>query len=507
MKKPFVLLTILDGFGINKFGDPYEDGNAIELAKPGFFNSLKRNYPSTELEASGEAVGIPQGQIGSSEVGHLNIGAGRIVEQEIIHINKEMKNGNFAKNKNLLELINYCNTKNKPLHVMGLLSRGGVHSSFHHIEEILKIANDNKVKKLYLHAITDGRDTNPKSAKNFLKKIEQYMFDNKEWSIATLIGRFYAMDRDLRLERTKKAYNLYTKGEGTKAKDWKSALEREYRLGKTDEFVDPILLDKNGLIKSKDGFFFFNFRADRAREIIKAFRGELESFKTLNLEMLTMLPYYSEYKGKNVYDIEIVKNTLGELFADNGFKQLRLSETEKKAHVTYFFSGEREKPFKNEERKIFNSPKVKTYDLAPEMKSREITDFAIKAIKSKKYNFILINYPNTDMVGHTGNLDATMKAVKAVDACLKRISENIDLKEWIWVVTADHGNADMMLEHGKIHTAHTLNPVPFTILTDTKIVLKNGKLGNIAPTIIDLINRKGIKLEKPKEMIDSLINL
>lgn len=511
-KKPHVLLTILDGWGLNK-GDIHVEGNAIELGRPGFYKSLLKKYPYTELQASEEGVGIPRGQIGSSEVGHLNIGAGRIVKQEIIKINYAIKSGEFFKEKELVKLVDYCNRYNKPLHLMGLLSRGGVHSSLEHLEAMLDFCSKNKVKKVYVHAILDGRDTDPKSGLGFLKRIDERLKKEKNWHIATIIGRFYAMDRDSRLERTKKAYDLYTKGTGIEEKDkddnnWKDALEKRYKLNETDEFISPIILNTAGIIKKSDALFFFNFRADRARQIIKAFRGELGiDFKKTDIYLLTMYPYYKEYDGKRVYEREILKNTLGEVFANHKLTQLRIAETEKYAHVTYFFSGEQETPFKLEERKIIPSLKVRTYDLQPEMSAPKITKELIKAIKSEKYNLIVQNFANTDMVGHTGNLDATIKAVKTVDGCLREIYYSLDLDKWIWIITADHGNSDKMFDNGKVYTAHSLNNVPFIVVTsldyDKKIILKKGVLGNISPTIIDLLNKKGFKLEKPKEMSEN----
>lgn len=509
-KKPHVLLTILDGWGINK-GDIHTEGNAIELARPGFYKSLLKKYPNTELEASGERVGIPNGQIGSSEVGHLNIGAGRIVEQEIIKINKDIDSKEFFNKKELLGLMDYCKRYNKPLHLMGLLSRGGVHSSLNHLEAILKMCADNKLETVYIHAILDGRDTNPKSSGNFIKKIENITRHHKNWHIATLIGRFYAMDRDNRLERTKIAYDMYVNGKGKNEENWKDALEKRYRLNETDEFISPIILNQNAKIKNKDALFFYNFRADRARQIIKAFRGELGlDFQKKDLYLVTMYPYYKEYDGKRVYERNIIKDTLGELISNEKLNQLRIAETEKYAHVTYFFSGERETPFKNEERIIIPSPKVRTYDLLPEMSAKEITNKLVTAIKSDKYNLIVHNFANTDMVGHTGNLDATIKAVKFIDHCLEDIYNSLDLDKWIWIITADHGNSDKMIDDNKVYTAHSLNNVPFVIVTNIKetktLYLKKGALGNIAPTIIDLLKRKNIKIEKPKDMTcESLI--
>jgi 2,3-bisphosphoglycerate-independent phosphoglycerate mutase len=498
-KKPKVLLTILDGWGVNK-GNPNDEGNAIELANPVFYKKLLKEYPHSLLEASGEPVGLPYGQIGGSEVGHLNIGAGSLVKQEINIINDEIKSGNFYSNKELQELFEYCKSNNKPLHIMGLLSRGGIHSHIDHCIAILKAAEKFEIKELYLHAILDGRDTNPKSASIFLKQIIE-IINNNDWSIASLIGRYYAMDRDLRLERTKLAYELYTKGIGKEEEFWEPALKRQYNREITDEFILPIILNKKGIIKKGDGLFFFNFRADRARQIIKSFTGELNNDLPLGVKLLTMLPYYKEYNKNYMYDVEKPETSLGEFFSNLGYTQLRIAETEKKAHITYFFAGEREGAFNGETRKIFKSPDVRTYDLKPEMSAGKITEELVKSIKSNKYNLIIHNFANGDMVGHTGKLKAAIEAIKYLDKSLEKIYNSLDLNEWIWIITADHGNCDKMkYEDGSPHTAHTLNPVNFIVVSNFKeeIKLNNGALSDIVPTLFGLLEKKGIKLSKPE---------
>jgi len=507
MNKKRVLLTILDGWGHNPV-DPKKTGNAIELANLVFYNSLLENYPHTLISTSGKEVGLLKGYMGSSKVGHINIGSGRIVKQELAIIDEMINDGSFFNNKSLNKFIDKTpNTKS--IHLIGLVSKGGVHSHLNHLFALLKLLKDKKKKNVYIHVISDGRDAGRKSEGKYLGELDAEIKKLKVGKLASVVGRFYAMDRDSRWDRTEAAYNLYTKGQGDIAKSWGQVIKNCYKKGVYDEFIPAHIFDKKGFIKDGDSVINFNFRSDRMRQLTKAFLGQLDNkiqkrFKTFPINYFSFIPYYPEYKKDFLFAPGQPRNTLGEIMSKSKRSQLRIAESEKYAHVTYFFSGKKEDCFKGEKRKIILSPKVKTYDLRPEMSAKEITDFVVNAIKKKKFDFIVQNYANGDMVGHTGNLKAGIKAVKAVDICLQKIHKNLDLKKWVWIITADHGNIEQMIDkNGNPHTSHTLNKVPFIFVSDDgrKIKLKSGGvLGNIAPAILDYL-----QIKKPKEMIDSLI--
>ena len=497
-KKP-VMLMILDGFGIA----PMSDGNAVESAKKPNFDRLIKNYPSTQLQASGMFVGLPEGQMGNSEVGHLNIGAGRIIYQELTRITKEIQDGGFFTNEALMAAINNAKENNSALHLMGLLSDGGVHSHIDHLKGLLDLAKKYGVKEVYLHGFMDGRDVAPSSGKDFVVEIERYMNEIGVGKIATLSGRYYAMDRDNRWERVELAYNAMVLGKGETASSAVEAIEKSYHDNKTDEFVLPVVVDNNGMIKNGDSVIFFNFRPDRAREITRAINDkEFTGFnrETLNLTFVTMTQYDKTLEGVLVaYRPQTIENTLGEYVSNKGLNQLRIAETEKYAHVTFFFNGGVEKEYAGEDRALVSSPKVATYDLKPEMSAYEVTDELIKRIDSDKYDMIILNYANPDMVGHTGVMEAAVKAIETVDECLGKVADKILEKDGTLFITADHGNAEIMVDFstGNPFTAHTTDPVPFVWVSNRTEgrALKEGKLADIAPT---MLNEMG--LEKPEEM-------
>ena len=501
-KKP-VMLMILDGFGIAKASD----GNAVSLAKKPNFDRLIKEYPHSILEASGMAVGLPEGQMGNSEVGHLNIGAGRIVYQELTRITKAIADGEFFENEELLKAMKNAKENNSALHLMGLLSDGGVHSHINHLKGLLEFAKKEGLTKVYVHAFMDGRDVAPSSGKEFIEKTEEMMKEIGVGKIATINGRYYAMDRDNRWERVELAYNAIVRGTGNTANSAIEAIEESYKNDKTDEFVVPTVILENGeptaTVKSGDSVVFFNFRPDRARELTRALtQKDFDGFNAekLDLTFVTMTQYDKTFEGVMVaFKPQTLKNTLGEFVANKGLNQLRIAETEKYAHVTFFFNGGVEKPNKNEDRALIASPKVATYDLKPEMSAYEVTEELIKRIDSDKYDMIILNYANPDMVGHTGVIPAAVKAIETVDECLGKIADKILEKNGSLFITADHGNAEVMIdpETGAPFTAHTTDPVPFVwVSNDAKgKSLENGKLSDIAPTILDMMN-----LEKPEEM-------
>ncbi len=483
-----LLLAILDGWGhTNK-----KIGNAVYYANTPNFDTYIRKYPNTILKASGEAVGLLSWQTGNSEVGHINIGAGRIVYQESMRILKAIENGSFFENETLKDAMKKA--RKSRLHLMGLIGNGGVHSLMEHLYALLEMARNEDVKDVQIHCFLDGRDTPPKSALEYIKNLEDKIKEIGIGRIASLIGRYYAMDRDKRWERTKKAYNMLVKGEGRIAKTAEEGIKIAYMKGETDEFVEPTLIEGGKKIRENDVIIFFNYRPDRARQLTKLFMDFPAHFVTLT-------KYDDTFNVPFAFDIEKIKNTFGEIISKHGLKQLRIAETEKYAHVTYFFNGGEEKPFKGEERCLIQSPKIATYDLKPEMAAYEVTKEVIKRIDSNKYDVIILNYANPDMVGHTGNWKAVLKALEAVDNCLGKVVNKIIEKNGIAIITADHGNAEEMFEAGKtgIKTSHTSNPVPF-ILIGMDVKLKKGVLGNIAPTMLELLD-----IEKPKEMIESLI--
>ena len=497
-KKPLMLM-ILDGWGINIHENQI---SAIKNAKPVEYAELLDKYPHSELEASGEAVGLPDGQMGNSEVGHLNIGAGRVVYQPLVKISKDIESGKFFEIPTLKEAFSDAKENNKAIHFMGLVSPGGVHSHTDHIFGLLEMAKRYNLTKVYLHAFLDGRDTPPSSAIQYLEKVEAKMKELSVGKIATICGRYYAMDRDKNYDRTKIAYDNMTLGNGEVFTSVKEALEKSYENKVTDEFVKPIILDKDGIVKSGDVLINFNFRPDRARQITRAFNDEKFDFFKRNIEptkVYCMRQYDATIDAPVIYKDDKIINTLGEVISNKGLTQLRTAETEKYAHVTFFFNGGVESQYKGEERILVPSPKVATYDLKPEMSAFEVTEKAQEALKSGKFDVIILNFANPDMVGHTGVLEAAEKAIKAVDICMKKIVDTILSLDGILLVTADHGNAELMVdpETNAPFTAHTTNLVPFIYVANKTegIRLKKGKLADIAPTMLDILG-----IEKPKEM-------
>ena len=501
-KKP-VMLMILDGFGIA----PKSEGNAVSLAKKPNFDRLLEKYPHSELQASGLFVGLPDGQMGNSEVGHLNIGAGRIVYQELTRITKSIADGDFFTNESLVKAMENAKKTDGALHLMGLLSDGGVHSHIDHLKGLLEFAKKAGVQNVYVHAFMDGRDVPPSSGKEFIEKTEAMMAEVGVGKIATVSGRYYAMDRDNRWERVELAYNAMVLGQGETANSATEAIEKSYHDDKTDEFVLPTVIEKDGnpvaKIKNGDSVIFFNFRPDRAREITRAINDKVfDGFKreALDLTFVTMTQYDKTLEGVEVaFKPQTLTNTLGEYVSDKGLNQLRIAETEKYAHVTFFFNGGVEKENENEERALIPSPKVATYDLKPEMSAYEVTEELIKRLDSDKYDMIILNFANPDMVGHTGVVDAAIKAIEAVDECLGKVVDKVLEKDGTVFITADHGNAETMIDFstGNPFTAHTTQPVPFLWVsnnTDGKTI-KDGKLADIAPTMLNVLG-----LEAPAEM-------
>ncbi len=496
MKKPVALL-ILDGYGYNS----EEKGNAIKAVSNKYIDSLLQKYPNTLINASGMAVGLPDGQMGNSEVGHTNIGAGRIVYQELTRITKAINDGDFFQNEVLLQAMENCKKNGTALHLMGLLSDGGVHSHNTHLYGLLELAKKNGVKDVYVHCFLDGRDVPPSSAKEYLAQLEDKMQEIGVGKIATIMGRYYAMDRDNRWERVEKAYNAMVKGVGETAVSADAAITASYQNEVVDEFVLPTVIDGAKTISENDSVIFFNFRPDRAREITRTFVDEAFSgFERtfFPLFYVCMTQYDATMPNVSVaYKPQSLKNTFGEYISDKGLKQLRIAETEKYAHVTFFFNGGVEAEFKGEDRALIASPKVATYDLQPEMSAYEVKDEVLKRINSDQYDVIILNYANCDMVGHTGVFDAATSAVKAVDECMKETVEAILQKGGIAVITADHGNADLMFsdEEG-IVTAHTTNPVPLIVCGAGDVTLKEGGcLADVCPTMLHLMG-----LPQPEEM-------
>lgn len=502
-KKP-VLLMILDGFGIA----PKEDGNAVEMAKKPNYDKYFAKYPHTKLEASGLEVGLPEGQMGNSEVGHLNIGSGRIVYQELTRITKEIKEGNFFKNESLCKAVKNVEENDTALHLMGLLSNGGVHSHIDHLKGLLDLAKQKGLTRVYVHCFMDGRDVAPGSGVDFVKELESYMKEIGVGEITTISGRYYAMDRDNRWERVQLAYNAMVLGEGQKASSAVECMENSYHDNKSDEFVLPCVIEKNGepvaRIKSGDSVIFFNFRPDRAREMTRAItEKEFDGFErqNLNLVFVTMTQYDKTLQNVDVaYRAEKLTNTLGEYVSKNGLNQLRIAETEKYAHVTFFFNGGVETPNANEDRALIASPKVATYDLKPEMSANEVTEELISRLDQDKYDMIILNFANPDMVGHTGVMEAAVKAIETVDTCLGKVVEKVLEKDGTVFVTADHGNAEVMIDYstGNPMTAHTTDEVPFLWISkdsEGKELKSKGKLADIAPTMLTVMG-----LEVPSEM-------
>jgi 2,3-bisphosphoglycerate-independent phosphoglycerate mutase len=491
------LLVILDGWGLAPAGP----GNAISLAETPNFDYLWTKFAHTKLLASGEAVGLPEGQMGNSEVGHLNIGAGRVVMQDLPRISESIKHKSFYKNPELKKLFAYAKKHKKPVHLMGLVSDGGVHSHEKHLFALLEFAKKEKMKKVYIHVFTDGRDTPKDSAIDYIKKLEKEINRLKIGRIATICGRYYALDRDNRWERTKLAYLALVSGQGELNTSPEKAIEKSYKRKISDEFIRPVIVDKNGLIKDGDAVIFFNLRSDRPRQLTRSLLlPDFEHFKRekqlKDLYFVTMTEYEKDLPVRGIaFPEHKLKATLAEVIAGEGLSQFHIAETEKYAHVTYFLNGGRETAFPNEDRKLIPSPKVPTYDLKPTMSAEEVTDELIKRIG--KYDFIVVNYANPDMVGHTGKLDAAIKAVEKVDECLGHVVEVAGKKDYQTIIVADHGNAEEMRNSdGSPKTSHTVNPVPFILVGGplTKLTTQ-GKLANIAPTILEIMG-----IEPPDEM-------
>ncbi len=492
------VLIILDGWG---HGDKTKS-DAIHNANTPFVDSLYNKYPHCELLTDGENVGLPKGQMGNSEVGHLNIGAGRIVYQDLEKINIACEDNSIAEQENLKKSFAYANENNKSLHLIGLVSDGGIHSHQNHLYKLCELANKSGVENVFVHVLTDGRDCDPKSSKGFVQQLEQNLFGAQ---IASVCGRYYAMDRDKRWERIKISYDLMVNGKGEKSQNLSEAIQSSYDNGITDEFIKPIVsVDKNGTpittIKENDAVICFNFRTDRCREITTVLtQSNMPDFEMniLNLHYTTLTNYDDTFKNVNViYDKENIKNTLGEILEQNNKFQIRIAETEKYPHVTFFFSGGREKEFVGEKRLMVNSPKVATYDLQPEMSAPEVTSTIISELEKGEIDFVCLNFANPDMVGHTGDYNAIMKAVETVDDCARQVVEAGLQNDYAFLIIADHGNADFAINlDGSPNTAHSTNPVPCFAINTGFEKIENGKLGDIAPTILKIM-----KVEVPEEM-------
>ncbi|MFV0275266.1 MAG: 2,3-bisphosphoglycerate-independent phosphoglycerate mutase [Bacilli bacterium] len=499
MKK--VILCILDGVGLSND----TKGNAFKLCNTPNIDFLMKEFNFSKLEASGIKVGLPENIMGNSEVGHINIGAGRIVYQSLELINQTIKQDKLKEKQELNNLIKHVNANDSNIHLMGLLSDGGVHSHINHLFKLIEDIRIKTDKPIYIHAITDGRDTLMDSSIKYLDLLNDKISNYKNVFIATIVGRFYAMDRDNRYERIKLAYDLSVFGIGTKINNYKSIIKQNYKNKIYDEFLPPYILKEEGIINDNDGFLWFNFRKDRAREILTSItNNEFSKFKTKkfkNLFSLSMFDVNDDVKTKVLFIPEILNNTMGEVLSNNGFKQLRIAETEKYAHVTYFFDGGIKKDLQNCDTIMINSPKVKTYDMKPEMSAIELTKKLLNQIDLQIYDFILVNYANGDMVGHTGNLDAAISAVDTLDKCVKQLYNHAINNDYTLIITADHGNCEQMLDNkGNIITSHSTNKVPF-IICDKFYTTKNGNLSDISPTIIKIMDLEKIKEMSGKELI------
>jgi 2,3-bisphosphoglycerate-independent phosphoglycerate mutase len=495
-----VILLILDGWGITQ--DPKV--SAIYNAKTPYINSLYNNFPHASLRTDGEHVGLPEGQMGNSEVGHMNLGAGRIVYQNLARINKAIKDDTLAKEKELIAAFKYAKQHNKNIHLLGLVSNGGIHSHINHLKGLLKAADDNNVENIFLHAFTDGRDCDPKSGKFFINDIEKTMQETTG-TLASVTGRYYAMDRDNRWERIQLAYDALVNGSGTKSTNITESIQQSYEAGVTDEFIKPVIMvdekeQPKATIQKDDVVIFFNFRTDRGRQLTNVLsQQDFPEYNTkkLPLYFVTMTNYDATFKNINVvYNSDNIENTLGEVLETAGKKQIRIAETEKYPHVTFFFSGGREKEFDGEKRLLCPSPKVATYDLKPEMSAYEIRDTIVPELENGEVDFVCLNFANGDMVGHTGDFDAAVKACETVDIVTKEVVTTALDNNYTTILIADHGNCETMMNpDGTPHTAHTTNPVPFILIDKEIKSIKNGILGDIAPTILKLMG-----VDQPKEM-------
>lgn len=501
-----VLLMILDGWGITK----NTKSSALDIAKTPYIDELYKNYSNSFLITHGLNVGLPESQMGNSEVGHINLGAGRIIYQDLAKINLSIKNDNLKDQIKIIDSINYAKKYNKNVHLIGLTSDGGVHSHINHLIELIKIYDEKNIPNIFIHAFTDGRDVDPHSGINFLRNLEK-ITKKTSAKIATIIGRYYAMDRDNRWDRTKIAYDLITNSIGERSRNIVESIKKSYDLGISDEFLKPIVMENEynqpiAKIEEEDVVVFFNFRTDRCRQLTNVISQK--SIKELNLNplkihLLTMTNYDNSFSNINIiFDKENIKETLGEILSREGKIQIRIAETEKYPHVTFFFNGGRENPFSGEERILCPSPKVATYDLQPEMSAYEIKDAIIPEIQKETADFICLNFANPDMVGHTGNLNAAVKACEAVDECVKDIIDEALKKDYKSIIISDHGNCEKMEnEDGTPNTAHTINPVPIILVDNEKRKIGNGILANIAPTILELMGiNKPLLMDK-----DSLI--
>ncbi len=492
------LLMILDGWGIGN----HSKSDVIFSTPTPYWDSLLKDYPHSQLQASGENVGLPDGQMGNSEVGHLNIGAGRVVYQDLVKINKACADGSILENPEIKSAFSYAKSTGKAIHFMGLTSNGGVHSSLDHLYALCDIAKHYGLEKVYIHCFMDGRDTDPRSGKGFIEELQAHC-DKSAGVIASIVGRYYAMDRDKRWERVKEAYDLLVSGKGVQATDMVKAMQDSYDADITDEFVKPINNSTvDGTIKEGDAVIFFNYRNDRAKELTTVLTQhdmpEAGMMTIPGLQYYCMTPYDASFTGVHIiFDKENVGNTLGEYLSKLNKKQLHIAETEKYAHVTFFFNGGREAPFEGEERILVASPKVATYDLKPEMSAYEVKDKLVEAIRSQEYDFIVVNYANGDMVGHTGVYEAIEKAVKAVDECVRDTVEAAKESDYEVIIIADHGNADNAINpDGTPNTAHSLNPVPCVYVTSRKDAhVENGRLADVAPTILSIMG-----IPQPEEM-------
>jgi 2,3-bisphosphoglycerate-independent phosphoglycerate mutase len=494
-----VILTILDGWGIA----PDKKVSAVDAAQTPFMDSLTANYAKATLRTDGLNVGLPEGQMGNSEVGHMNLGAGRIVYQDLVKINMAVEKNTLKDQEAIQKAFSYAKENNKPIHFLGLLSDGGVHSHINHLKGLVTAASDFGVQNTYVHAFTDGRDVDPKSGLGYIKDLMPHLDANNS-KLASIVGRYFAMDRDKRWQRVKLAYDAMVNGVGTTTENPVEAIQASYDEGVTDEFIKPIVIHENNepvaTIKNGDVVLFFNFRTDRGRQLTVALTQQdfpEEGMHTLDLEYYTMTRYDDTFKNINViYSKENINNTLGEVLESHGKTQLRAAETEKYPHVTFFFSGGREEPFKGEKRVMANSPKVATYDLKPEMSAYELKDKLLPEIQNQTADFMCINFANPDMVGHTGVFEAAVKACETVDACLKELVDEAQKQDYSVIVIADHGNSETMINpDGSPNTAHTTNPVPLILVDKDIKTINSGILGDIAPTVLKLMG-----IEQPKEM-------